>query len=179
VQTSSKPDQFLSRVAHVLGSCRWASNWPAALSFDPAGAGAQNRLCPNWAHRSLRCRFVRRAILATSLNCLTVEEKRPWWGVRTSNPGGAVSRSLVGSTPTLFRHASPALTRPRVSSLREGGSFMLCLQMDLAGLRKTGPRPAPVAQRQGQGSSSAAPANASANSFDQQPQSSTLSRRCH
>ena len=33
-----------------------------------------------------------------------LEEKRPRWGVRTSNPGGAASRSLVGSTPTLFRH---------------------------------------------------------------------------
>ena len=32
------------------------------------------------------------------------EENRPRWGVRTSNPGGAVRRSLVGSTPTLFRH---------------------------------------------------------------------------
>ena len=31
------------------------------------------------------------------------EGKRPWWGVRTSNPGRAASRSLVGSTPTLFR----------------------------------------------------------------------------
>jgi nitrile hydratase subunit alpha len=33
-----------------------------------------------------------------------MEEKRPRWGGRTSNPAGAVSRSLVGSTPTLFRH---------------------------------------------------------------------------
>src|SRR5262249_53918440 len=32
------------------------------------------------------------------------EENRPRWGVRTSNPGGAASRSLVGSTPSLFRH---------------------------------------------------------------------------
>ncbi len=32
-----------------------------------------------------------------------MEEKRPRWGGRTSNPAGAVSRSLVGSTPTLFR----------------------------------------------------------------------------
>jgi hypothetical protein len=32
-----------------------------------------------------------------------LEEKRPRWGVRTSNPGGAVKRSLVGSTPILFR----------------------------------------------------------------------------
>ena len=30
---------------------------------------------------------------------------RPRWGVRTSNPGGAASRSLVGSTPTLLRLA--------------------------------------------------------------------------
>lgn len=28
---------------------------------------------------------------------------RSRWGVRTSNPGGAVSRSYVGSTPSLFR----------------------------------------------------------------------------
>ena len=32
------------------------------------------------------------------------EEKRPRWGGRTSNPVGAVRRSRVGSTPTLFRH---------------------------------------------------------------------------
>src|SRR5690349_25127004 len=32
------------------------------------------------------------------------EENRPRWGGRTSNPGGAASRSLVGSTPSLFRH---------------------------------------------------------------------------
>jgi hypothetical protein len=31
------------------------------------------------------------------------EEKRPRWGVRTSNPGRAARRSLVGSTPILFR----------------------------------------------------------------------------
>src|ERR1700728_3946072 len=34
----------------------------------------------------------------------TMEENRPWWGVRTSNPGEAASLSQVGSTPTLFRH---------------------------------------------------------------------------
>src|SRR5436190_1428200 len=32
-----------------------------------------------------------------------MEENRPRRGVRTSNPGGAASRSLVGSTPILFR----------------------------------------------------------------------------
>jgi hypothetical protein len=32
------------------------------------------------------------------------EENRPWWGVRTSNPGEAASLSRVGSTPALFRH---------------------------------------------------------------------------
>ena len=31
------------------------------------------------------------------------EENRPWWGVRTSNPGGAARLSQVGSTPILFR----------------------------------------------------------------------------
>lgn len=34
---------------------------------------------------------------------VVLEEIRPRWGVRTSNPGGAERRSLVGSTPTLFR----------------------------------------------------------------------------
>jgi hypothetical protein len=34
----------------------------------------------------------------------TMEENRPWWGVRTSNPGEAASLSQVGSTPALFRH---------------------------------------------------------------------------
>jgi hypothetical protein len=33
-----------------------------------------------------------------------MEENRPWWGVRTSNPGEAASLSQVGSTPALFRH---------------------------------------------------------------------------
>ena len=33
----------------------------------------------------------------------TMEGNRLRWDVRTSNPGEAVSRSLVGSTPTLFR----------------------------------------------------------------------------
>ncbi len=37
-----------------------------------------------------------------------LEENRPRWGVRTSNPGGAASRSLVGSTPTLFRQSPGA-----------------------------------------------------------------------
>jgi hypothetical protein len=32
-----------------------------------------------------------------------MEENRPWWGVRTSNPSEAASLSLVGSTPALFR----------------------------------------------------------------------------
>src|SRR5580698_3994227 len=32
-----------------------------------------------------------------------MEENRPRWGVRTSNPYGAASLSQVGSTPTLFR----------------------------------------------------------------------------
>src|SRR5215468_6220775 len=32
-----------------------------------------------------------------------MEENRPWWGARTSNPSGAVRLSQVGSTPTLFR----------------------------------------------------------------------------
>jgi hypothetical protein len=37
-----------------------------------------------------------------------MEENRPWWGVRTSNPGRTVKRLLVGSTPALFRHPSYA-----------------------------------------------------------------------
>ena len=32
------------------------------------------------------------------------EESRSRWGDRTSNPGGAVRRSQVGSTPILLRH---------------------------------------------------------------------------
>src|ERR1700677_3572735 len=38
-----------------------------------------------------------------------VEENRPRWGARTSNPCGAASLSLVGSTPTLFRQHRPEL----------------------------------------------------------------------
>ena len=41
------------------------------------------------------------------------EENRPRWGVRTSNPGGAASRSLVGSTPSLFRHAQKEFDETR------------------------------------------------------------------
>ncbi len=37
-----------------------------------------------------------------------MEEHRPRWGVRTSNPGRAASRSLVGSTPILFRQKNGA-----------------------------------------------------------------------
>jgi hypothetical protein len=33
-----------------------------------------------------------------------MEESRSRWGDRTSNPGGAVRRSQVGSTPILLRH---------------------------------------------------------------------------
>jgi hypothetical protein len=36
-----------------------------------------------------------------------MEENRPRWGVRTSNPGEAASLSLVGSTPALFRQFTP------------------------------------------------------------------------
>src|ERR1700756_2343079 len=39
------------------------------------------------------------------VQCGRLEEKRSRWSVRTSNPGRIVSRFLVGSTPTLFRHA--------------------------------------------------------------------------
>jgi hypothetical protein len=35
------------------------------------------------------------------------EESRSRWGDRTSNPGGAVRRSQVGSTPILLRHPFP------------------------------------------------------------------------
>ncbi|OJU30041.1 MAG: selenocysteine-specific translation elongation factor [Rhizobiales bacterium 68-8] len=42
-----------------------------------------------------------------------MEENRPRWGVRTSNPGGAVSQSRVGSTPTLFRHPTTGPARGR------------------------------------------------------------------
>jgi hypothetical protein len=34
------------------------------------------------------------------------EEDRPRWDVRTSNPGRAVRRSLVGSTPILLRYSA-------------------------------------------------------------------------
>ncbi len=53
--------------------------------------------------RELKCRRIRRRM----------EEKRPWWGVRIQNPGGAASRSLVGSTPTLFATLSARRSYPR------------------------------------------------------------------
>ena len=34
---------------------------------------------------------------------MKMEEVVPRWGARSSKPGGAVKRSLVGSTPALFR----------------------------------------------------------------------------
>ena len=37
---------------------------------------------------------------------MTLEEKRPRWGGRTSNPVRVARRLFVGSTPTLFRHFS-------------------------------------------------------------------------
>ena len=39
------------------------------------------------------------------LMTMRLEENRPRWGVRTSNPCGAASLSQVGSTPTLFRQS--------------------------------------------------------------------------
>src|SRR5258708_12391355 len=41
------------------------------------------------------------------------EENRPWWGGRASNPVGGAMRSRVGSTPILFRHDSPCVSRPK------------------------------------------------------------------
>ena len=75
------------------------------LSMSLYVFGRWKPLAMDWVQASLRRRFVGARPPAKSLNCLIEEEKRPRWGVRTSNPGGAVSRSLVGSTPTLFRHA--------------------------------------------------------------------------
>ena len=65
------------------------------------------------------------------------EENRPRWGVRTSNPGGAASRSLVGSTPSLFRH---------VQELHDDACFILprCVEArggkGRAGRRRFSPR---------------------------------------
>ena len=50
-----------------------------------------------------------------------VEGNRPRWGVRTSNPGGAASRSLVGSTPTLFRQPRGASNDRDIVSRRPSG----------------------------------------------------------
>lgn len=55
---------------------------------------------------------------------MVLEEKRPWWGGRTSNPVGAARRSQVGSTPILFRHFPevrpvPALAETFLSRLAD------------------------------------------------------------
>jgi hypothetical protein len=51
---------------------------------------------------------------------MTMEEIVPRWGARSSKPGGAVKRSLVGSTPALFRHFS---WQPQYSSVALHFSF--------------------------------------------------------
>lgn len=35
-----------------------------------------------------------------------MEENVPRWGGRSSKPAGVATRSLVGSTPSLFRHST-------------------------------------------------------------------------
>lgn len=45
-----------------------------------------------------------------------MEENRPRWGGRTSNPVGAAGLSRVGSTPILFRH-SPVNDRDHLLKL--------------------------------------------------------------
>jgi hypothetical protein len=57
----------------------------------------------------------------------TLEENRPWWGARTSNPCGAASLSQVGSTPTLFRQHRP------------GPLASIAVAVEKA--KRTGPRP--------------------------------------
>ncbi len=47
-----------------------------------------------------------------------MEESRSRWGDRTSNPGGAVGRSQVGSTPILLRHLAESLDTPTVHNWR-------------------------------------------------------------
>ena len=76
----------------------------------------------------------------------TVEGNRPRWGVRTSNPGGAASRSLVGSTPTLFRQRRGAANdgdvvscRPSDRRARRGsgrGAFRREVAAKIAGLEQ-------------------------------------------
>ena len=67
------------------------------------------------------------------------EENRPRWGVRTSNPGRTVSRSLVGSTPTLFRHDrgldAPGPSQPRRMCLTMRVRQFAALRSNINGLR--------------------------------------------
>ena len=49
---------------------------------------------------------------------------RPRWGVRTSNPGEAASRSLVGSTPTLFRQRRGTSDNADIASRKLQGPHM-------------------------------------------------------
>lgn len=56
------------------------------------------------------------------------EESRSRWGDRTSNPGGAVGRSQVGSTPILLRHhfiyGDPTGLRPAATSVMASCGWM-------------------------------------------------------
>jgi hypothetical protein len=55
-----------------------------------------------------------------------LEENRPWWGVRTSNPGEAASLSRVGSTPALFRHFNDlSMTLACTTDIDDGWSKLL------------------------------------------------------
>jgi hypothetical protein len=64
---------------------------------------AKRHMAPDWPLNAKMASSYSSEIMPIALIYLCMEENRPRWDVRTSNPGGAVSRSLVGSTPTLFR----------------------------------------------------------------------------
>ena len=76
-----------------------AARWRSRSSSFSIGTGSRSaaRTCAASIRRASSSSRPRRRRQQT-------EESRSRWGDRTSNPGGAVRRSQVGSTPILLRH---------------------------------------------------------------------------
>ncbi len=69
-----------------------------------------------------------------------MEENVPRWGGRSSKPAGVATRSLVGSTPSLFRHSPRTTVLPRPRAVSRYGVLLLALALlsGCAGMRQDG-----------------------------------------
>jgi hypothetical protein len=58
-----------------------------------------------------------------------MEENVPRWGGRSSKPAGVATRSLVGSTPSLFRHPTRGTMAAGTRACSRRGVVLLALAM--------------------------------------------------